>query len=199
MMKKRTKNVLRISAIACGLLFALSSCKNNKVEEAPSTEKITTTTEEITTDLNDAQIVSIILTASQVDVDWAKIAERKTSVADVKVYAETIIKDHQSVIDELTSLTEDLKITPEENPTSQSLIDTEKSKLEELNGKYGDNFNKAYTDNEVAFHESLVKTLEETLISTAKNNELKNLLNSALLLYKSHLEEAREMQNMLGK
>src|SRR5207244_11157822 len=48
---------------------------------------------------NDAQIAQIVLTADSVDVDYGKLAVKKTKNAEVKTFAESMIRDHTAVRD----------------------------------------------------------------------------------------------------
>ena len=70
---------------------------------------------------NDAQIASIVVTANQVDIDAGKLAASKTSNADVKTFAQQMVTDHTGVNKQATELVTRLKVTPEDNATSQSL------------------------------------------------------------------------------
>ena len=49
---------------------------------------------------NDAQIAQIVLTADSVDVDYGNLAVKKTKNAEVKAFAETMIRDHTAVNDQ---------------------------------------------------------------------------------------------------
>jgi putative membrane protein len=57
-----------------------------------------------------------------------------------------------------------LKLTPEQSPTRQSLKSDGDKTLEKLRELSGAEFDKAYVDNEVTYHETVVKAPEETLI-----------------------------------
>ena len=70
--------------------------------------------------ISDAQIASIVVTANQVDIDAGKLA-RASANADVKKFAQLMIDDHTGVNKSATELVTRLKVTPEDNPTSQSL------------------------------------------------------------------------------
>ena len=52
------------------------------------------------TKLSDAEIASVAVTANQIDIEYAQIAQKKSKNADVLKFAETMAKDHQSVIDQ---------------------------------------------------------------------------------------------------
>lgn len=68
-----------------------------------------------------------------------------------------------------------------------------------LNSKSGKAFDKTYVDNEVAYHEAVISTVENVLIPDASNKELQDLLKSAVPLFKAHLEHAKMVQKSLAK
>jgi len=172
----------RIVAIAlCLGMFSLTSCKNSQNENK----------------LNDAQIAHIAVTANQIDIDYGKIALDKSQNPDVKKFAETMIKDHQDIIDQATALAEKLGVTPEDNDFSKSLLDGEKTTTDNFNQLSGVAFDTAYIDNEVAYHEAVVAAVRDSLIPNTTNEELKNLLQSAMPLLQHHLEMAKEAQQKI--
>jgi putative membrane protein len=58
-------------------------------------------------------------------------------------------------------------------------------------------FDKAYVDNEVAYHKTVNAALKDTLIPDAQNPELKSLLQSGLTLFQAHLEHAETLAKQL--
>ena len=105
---------------------------------------------------NDAQIAQIVLTADSVDVDYGKLAVKKTKNAEVKAFAETMIRDHTAVNDKATALAKKIGLTPEASDTSKSLKSDGDKMMAKLKGMHGAEFDKAYIDNEVAYHESVI-------------------------------------------
>ncbi len=144
--------------------------------------------------LTDPEIASVAVTANQVDIAYAKIAQRKSKNADVLKFAETMAKDHQSVIDQAVALVTKLGVTPKDNATSKSLKAGEVKTSKMLNSKSGKAFDKAYIDNEVAYHKAVIGVVENVLIANATNKELKDLLLSAVPLFKAHLAHAEMVQ-----
>src|SRR5436190_23900367 len=69
----------------------------------------------------DAQIAHIVVTANQVDIDAGKLAGSKGSTKEVKAFGKQMVTDHTGVNKQATALVTKLKVTPEDNPTSQSL------------------------------------------------------------------------------
>jgi putative membrane protein len=149
--------------------------------------------------LTDPEIASVAVTANQIDIEYAKIAEKKSTNADILKFAETMAKDHQSVINQAVALATKLGVTPKTNATTKSFLAGSVKTKAMLNSKKGNAFNKAYIDNEVAYHKAAINEVENVLIPDATNGELKSLLQSALPLFKEHLAHAEMVQKEFSK
>ena len=144
--------------------------------------------------LTDPEIASVAVTANQVDINYATIALKKSMNKDVKNFATTMKNDHQAVIDMAVALVTKLKVTPKDNAVSKSIMDGATKEKKVLNSKKGRAFDKAYIDNEVAYHKFAINAVENILIPQAKNEELKALLVKVLPAFKTHLEHAEMVQ-----
>lgn len=149
--------------------------------------------------LNDAQIASIAVTANQIDVDYGKLALQKSKNADIRKFAETMVKDHSDIIKQATALVTKLKVTPETNPTTQSLLDGAAKMTDTLKAATGAAFDKAYANNEAAYHESVVNAVKTVLIPNTQNAELKSLLQSVVPLLDHHLQMAKDLAAKFNK
>jgi len=148
---------------------------------------------------NDAQIASIVVTANTVDIDAGKLAESKSSNAEVKAFAQRMITDHSGVNKSAVDLVTKLKVTPQDNPTSESLKSGGETNLAHLKGLSGAAFDKAYIDHEVTYHQQVLDALDKTLIPSAKNEELKALLVKVRPAFVAHLDHAKMIQSKLAK
>ena len=145
----------------------------------------------------DPQIAHIAYTAGQIDIAAAKQALSKTKNKDVKAFAQDMERDHTAVNKQALALVKKLNVTPEDNDTSKSLstqATDERAKLAKLSGAA---FDKAYIDNEVAYHKAVDSALENTLIPSATNPELKSLLQTGLKIFQGHLEHAEHLASTL--
>jgi putative membrane protein len=149
--------------------------------------------------VNDAQIASIVVTANQVDIDAGKLAMAMTSNAQVKAFAQLMVADHTGVNKSATDLVTRLKVSPQDNPTSQSLKAGGDKNILTLNALKGAAFDKAYIDHEVAYHQQVLDAVDQTLIPGAKNEELKGLLIKVRPAFVAHLEHAKMIQSSIGK
>ncbi len=145
----------------------------------------------------DPQIAAIVVTANQVDIDAGKLAKSTSTNADVKAFAEQMIADHTGVNKSATDLVTKLKVTPEENDTSRSLKKGGDDNLKNLKTLKGADFDRAYIDHEVIYHQDVIKALDSTLIPNAKNQELKDLLVSVRPAFEAHLAHAKKVQAKL--
>jgi putative membrane protein len=148
---------------------------------------------------NDAQIAHIVVTANAVDIDAGKLAESKSTNADVKAFGTRMVTDHSGVNKSATELVTKLKVTPQDNPTSQALKKGGEENLAKLKGLSGAAFDKAYVDHEVAYHEQVLDAVDKTLIPSAKNEELKALIVKVRPAFVAHLEHAKMLQSKMGK
>ena len=92
-----------------------------------------------------------------------------------------------------------LKVTPEDNPTSQSLKSGGESNLASLKALKGAAFDRAYIEHEVVYHQQVLDAVDKTLIPSAKNEELKALLVKVRPAFVAHLAHAKHLQGELGK
>jgi putative membrane protein len=149
--------------------------------------------------VTDPQIAHIVVTANQVDIDAGKLAASMGSSADVKKFGQQMAEDHTGVNKQAVALATKLKVTPEDNPTSQSLKSGGEKNVANLKGLTGAAFDKAYIDNEVAYHQAVLDAVDKTLIPGAQNAELKALLVKVRPAFVAHLQHAKTIQASLGK
>ena len=143
--------------------------------------------------LTDPQIAHIAYTAGVIDINAAKQAEAKGSNKEVKAFAKDMARDHEAVNKQALDLVKKLKVTPEDNDTSKALSKQAADKLAELGKLKGAAYDKAYIDNEVAYHKTVNTALETQLIPSASNPELKSLLQTGLKIFQGHQQHAEHV------
>lgn len=145
----------------------------------------------------DPQIAHIAYTAGAIDVEAAKLAIEKSKNKEVVDFATDMVRDHEAVNKQALDLVKKLKITPEDNATSQALTKAAKEERSKLAKLKGAAFDKAYVENEVAYHKQVDSALETLLIPSASNAELKSLLETGLKIFQGHEQHAEHVAGML--
>lgn len=141
----------------------------------------------------DPQIAHIAYTAGNIDIAAGKQALAKTRDKKVRSFAREMVRDHKAVNDKALALVKKLHVTPQDNPTSQSLTKAAAAERAKLAKLKGDAFDHEYINNEVAYHKTVNGALENTLIPSAKNGELKSLLETGLTLFREHQAHAEQV------
>ena len=149
--------------------------------------------------LTDPEIAHVAVTANRIDVDYAAIAKKNSTNKDILHFAETMAKDHSGVIAQATALATKLKVTPLDNAVSRSLRSDAAKTSATLAALKGAAFDKAYIDNEVAYHKAVIGAVRTVLIPQARNAELKNLLETVAPVLDAHLAHAEMVQKEFTK
>lgn len=147
----------------------------------------------------DPQIAHIAYTAGNVDIGYAEIALQRSKNRAVREFANEMIKDHKAVNDKALALVKKLSVTPEDNETSQTLAKQAADKRAELMKLSGAAFDRAYAENEVAYHSFVNGAVDKLLIPSASNEELKGLLKVGLKIFQGHQQHAEGMVAKLSK
>ena len=142
-------------------------------------------------------IVGIVVAANQIDIDYAKLALAKSKSKQIRAFAQQMVTDHSALQKSIFDLGAKLNVTPAESDASKSLkagAEATTNKLKALKSKA---FDKAYIDNEIAYHQAVIDTVNKVLIPNAQNAELKSALSGAVPLFEGHLEHAKSVQAAL--
>ena len=141
----------------------------------------------------DPQIAHIAYTAGVIDIEAAKLATGKSTNKEVLDFANSMVRDHEAVNTQALDLVKKLNVTPEDNDTSKALAQAATAKRAELAKLDGAAFDKAYVENEVAYHKQVNGALETVLIPSAQNAELKSLLETGLKVFQGHEQHAEHV------
>lgn len=147
--------------------------------------------------LSDPEVAAVAVAANQIDIKYGEIAKHKSKNPDIINFAETMIRDHHAVIGQATELVKKLNVTPKDNSLSQKLNSDAEQTRKMLKSKSGAAFDKAYIDNEVAYHKAVIDAVKNALIPDTENQELKDLLTNILPALNTHLEHAEMVQKKM--
>jgi putative membrane protein len=182
-MKLRMSQAIAVTiAVVCAMAFS-------PIAQAQSTDAGPT----------DPQIVGIVETANSIDIDYAKLALSKSQNKEVRGFAEQMVTDHSTLQKSVRDLAAKLNVKPADSGTSQSLKSQSEETTAKLKALAGEAFDKAYIDNEIAFHKEVINATNSVLILNANNAELKSALQGAVPLFQGHLEHAQSIAASLTK
>jgi putative membrane protein len=148
---------------------------------------------------SDPQIAHIVVTANQIDIDAGKLAKSHSKNKEVLDFAQQMITDHSAVNKQAGALAKKLGVKPQDNDTSKALKKGAQQNMAKLKGLKGAQFDKAYIDHEVDYHQQVLDAIDKVLIPDAQNAELKGLIEKVRPAIQTHLDHAKHVQADLGK
>jgi putative membrane protein len=182
-MKSLEKTATRAALVSITFLFSNLTFAQDNPGAAPT----------------DPEIAHIVVAANNIDIEAGKLARSKSKDKEVQAFANHMVTDHTGVNQKASDLTKKLAVTPKDNDVSRSLMKAARENIKKLNGLEGRSFDKAYIDQEVGFHQTVINSVDKTLIPNAKNAELKQLIQQVRPSLVAHLEYAKKLQTTMAE
>lgn len=174
-------------------LFSLFGCASTSEKAAPASDADATAA----SGPSDAEIAAIVVAANSVDIEAGKLAQGKASNPEVAAFAERMVVDHTAVNQQAVDLVTKLGVTPVESDASRGLLADGEATRTRLGALEGADFDLAYAEHEVAYHEAVINVVDTVLVPNAQNQELKDLLVAVRPALVAHLEHAKQMHAAL--
>lgn len=144
-------------------------------------------------ELSDANIAAVVVAANQADIDNGELAVEKGTNERVRAFGQQMIEAHTSVNQAAGELLGELGVTPAPNQVSRSIAEGQAAQRDRLEDLEGEAFDRAYIENEIAYHEAVIDAVKNVLIPSAQNAQLKQTLIDVSPAFVSHLEQARSI------
>jgi putative membrane protein len=148
------------------------------------------------TKLDDPTIVAIFDAANTWDMETGGLAAKKAQSADVKEFGKMLAHDHEAVRQQGRDLTKTLGVTPTPPGPDFQMAKDHYAAMAKLNGVTGAAFDRAFLENEIAYHQAVIDAVTNTLLPAIQNAELKALVVKVAPAFQAHLIAA---QNQLSK
>lgn len=131
--------------------------------------------------------------AGMTEIQAGQMAEQKGTAKDVKEYGAMMVKDHTAAADKLKA------IAAQKNITLPAAVSSDMQKnLDDLNGKSGKDFDKAYIDMMVSDHKKVISAFEDES-KNGSDADIRAFADSTLHTLRHHLDEAEKCKKMEGK
>lgn len=126
------------------------------------------------------------------EIETSKLALEKGSHAEVKKFAQTMIDDHTRANDELKALAKQKNL---QVSTDAELMSKAKAMI--LQVRDGENFDKAYANNQVVAHEQAIELYQKA--AATDDAEVSAWAKKTLPKLEHHLQMAKELQSRTGQ
>ncbi|RCH54233.1 DUF4142 domain-containing protein [Mucilaginibacter hurinus] len=139
----------------------------------------------------DAKFAVDAANGGMAEVALGNLAQQKASNAEVKKFAEMMVKDHTKANEELKALATAKNITLPAAPG-----DEQQKKAAELGEKAGAEFDKAYAEAMVKDHDKTVSMFEDAA-NNAVDADIKAFATKTLPVLKAHQQHAKALNDKL--
>jgi len=148
--------------------------------------------------LNDLEIAHVAYNAGAIDIRYAHLALALSDNADVRDFAQLMIRDHTAVNGAAEELIAELDVAPQDNPMSRALLEGAAQQRAEMAALAGHAFDCAYATNELHYHRLVNRTVAEDFIPNVTVEPLRELLAGALQTFRVHEGHAESMVESLA-
>jgi len=187
------KRIFKILTVAS--LFAFYSCNEARREqEQDSNEVAEEANEEKFEDKDmekDADFVAEAVAANYAEIKMAKLAQQRSSNAEVKEIARMLEKDHTKVLSELKTLAQSKSITV---PVEEE--DAAKRKMENLTDESGEDFDKKWLEQMEDSHEKSINKFERRA-EKGEDADIKAFASKTLPHLRMHKEKIDACQDRM--
>jgi putative membrane protein len=195
-----------VSACALTVMWAAcsKSAKNSDslavmdtTAKSAAATPIPDTTAAPTAMLTDVNIVALLDEANAGDSAMGKLASTKGTSAAVKEFGRDMARDHHKLREAGQAVAKKENLAPQA-PSNDTLATASAKMQDNLTSMAkGKDWDKAYIDNEVAVHQSVLNLLQ-TAGTAAQDTSLKALITKAQPTIQAHLEKAQSIQSKLA-
>lgn len=145
--------------------------------------------------LSDAEVLGVAIAANDGEVQMAELALKKANAIDVKQFAGMMKAMHQKALQGDKKLETKTKIQAAESDVSAYLKSDADKVLAELRDKSGKDFDRAYIDAQVKAHKDVLTAIDNRLVPSAENGEVKAMLGEMRRTVADHLTKAEGIQS----
>jgi putative membrane protein len=144
--------------------------------------------------LKDTHIAAMVLASNNTDISYARLVPSRAQRDDVKQFAARMLTDHTGVNGLVTQLLAKLDVAPEDNALSLDMRDESATKRDIMRELSGYAFDSTYIENEVAYHQNFLWSIDNLMLRDARNAELRGLLTSVRPAVAAHLAHAEQVR-----
>ena len=148
--------------------------------------------------LDDATIVAIFDAANTADIETGTLAAKRANNTAGRDYGAMIAHDHEAVRQLGRDLAKKLGVTPTP-PADDASAKAHAQAMATLGARRGADFDRAFLQHEVAFHQAVIDAINTTLLPAIKNEELKALVVKVAPAFQAHMLAAQRLEKELGE
>ena len=185
--------------LLAALAIAIAACApgDDQTAAAESTPSTVSPSPAASPALDDPTIVAIFDAANAADIETGQLAMERGSTREVREFGAMLARDHGNVQQQGRDLAQRLGVTPTP-PRDDASAKAHADAMAMLRTKNGADFDKAFLDHEVKFHQAVIDAVNGTLLPAIRNSELRQLVVTVAPAFDAHRIAAANLRAKLG-
>lgn len=147
--------------------------------------------------LSDGEVLGVVIAANDGEVQMADQATKKAKSKDAKDFAAMMKTHHSQGLTKAKATATKTKIAAADSDLQSFLkTDTEKT-IKDLKDKDGTAFDKAYVDSQLSAHKAVLAAIDNRLVPSAQNGEVKTLLTDTRKVVSEHITKLEDLHKKM--
>lgn len=186
------------SVLAIGAFLVACSPKADDTIDTLATTPPATATTPTPMDMGwtDENVVEALTVGNQGEVDYSQIAAEKATNPAVKQFAQQMVKDHGTMLENVKSLATRLNVMPAPNGKVNELKEETAKDINDLNAKTGKDFDQEFVNEQIDMHQEKLDLLTD-LEGRTTNADLKAAIAEAKPKVQAHLDLAKALKDKI--
>lgn len=149
-------------------------------------------------ELNDLEMAHAAVTTNTIDIAYAHLALAFSEDPGVREFAQTMIRDHSAVNEQVFALAKRLGVQAKDNAFSRQLLGRGERIKTELSKLRGTAFDRFYIENEAEYHRTANSVVADAFIPNVENAEVRRAFESALTIFRAHQAHAERLARSMA-
>jgi putative membrane protein len=194
--KLRYLSAVCVTSAALGLV----ACNNDSDRDRDSDRQTRDRTRQ-DTETNEAMrppaIAGTLQAINDAEIEAGRLARDRAQNADVRRFAEMMVNQHNDNNRKVREALSRDNIQPREGAVARQLSEDAQRNLDRLRDTRGAEFDRMYINQQVQMHEDALRLIDNRLMPSARDTQMRTLLQDTRQHVSDHLDRAREIQRNL--
>jgi putative membrane protein len=183
---------------ACGLVTMTAACATSAGMEASGGMNGGSVNASATV-MTDANVAAVAHAANMDEIQTSQVALQRSQNAQVRQFAQMMITEHTAVDQQMMQMLQARNMTPQPNAPAQAAMQATRATVASLSARSGMDFDRAYMTHQVNAHRWTLTSLDQTLIPSTRDPEMKAFLTTRVRpAVAMHLETAQRINASMG-
>jgi len=177
---------------ACGVVLMTAACATSAGTNVPAVNASAAV-------MADANVAAVAHAVNMDEIQTSQVALQRSQNAQVRQFAQMMVTEHTAADQQMMQMLEAKNVAPQPNAAAHAAMQATRATVANLSQRSGMDFDRAYIMHQVQAHRWTLTSLDQTLIPSTRDPELKEFLTTRVRpAVATHLEAAQRISASMG-